>query len=69
VSVIEPGYVQTPLAAKQLGDNSPWRQADPTKRRTLGAKIKGEKTFGVEDVLLRILRTFCFPHRFQVTPS
>eukprot|EP00434_Breviolum_minutum_P006516 symbB.v1.2.005751.t1/scaffold307.1/size232847/16 len=33
VSVIEPGYVQTPLAAKQLGDNSPWRQADPTKRR------------------------------------
>lgn len=33
VSIIEPGYVQTPLAAKQLGDNAPWRQADAQKRR------------------------------------
>lgn len=33
VSIVEPGYVKTPLAAKQMGDNAPWRQVDPVKRQ------------------------------------
>lgn len=33
VSLIEPGYVKTPLAAKSMGDNAPWRQVDPVKRQ------------------------------------
>ena len=45
MSVIEPGYVQTPLAAKQLGDNAPWRQADFAKRRKLGDELDEFKMF------------------------
>jgi NAD(P)-dependent dehydrogenase (short-subunit alcohol dehydrogenase family) len=33
VSIVEPGYVKTPLAAKQMGDNALWRQVDPVKRQ------------------------------------
>ena len=31
--MVAPGYVQTPLASKQTGENAPWRQADPVKRQ------------------------------------
>lgn len=33
VSMVAPGYVKTPLASKQTGENAPWRKVkDPAKR-------------------------------------